>query len=95
LILHNFQSGERVLCRCKRHKAKGLQTKHELKAVRYERKQVENCSNKNTIKDYKTNQAFKEHKKIQRRIQEKTGRKRNHSKLSRQNKQLEKENSHL
>jgi hypothetical protein len=38
---HYFQSGERVMCRCKRHEAKGLQTKHALKAVRYERRQVE------------------------------------------------------
>ena len=45
-MLHYFQSGERVLCRCKRHKEKGLQTKHALNAMRYERKQVETCSNK-------------------------------------------------
>ena len=67
-MLHYFQSGERVLCRCKRHEAKGLQTKHALKAMRYERKQVENCSEKNTIKDSTTNQAFKEYNKMQRRI---------------------------
>jgi hypothetical protein len=41
----------RVICRCKRHEAKRLQTKHALKAVRYERKQVETCSNKNSIKE--------------------------------------------
>ena len=45
-MLHYFQSGERVLCRCKRHEAKGIQTKHAFKVVRYERKQVETCSNK-------------------------------------------------
>jgi hypothetical protein len=78
-MFYYFQSGERVKCRCKRHKAKRLQTKHALKEVRYERKQVENFSDKNTIKDSTTNQAFKEYKKMQRRIQEKTGRKRNHS----------------
>jgi hypothetical protein len=94
-MLYYFQSGERVLCRCKRHKAKRLQTKNALKAVRYEIKQVETCSKNNTIKDSKTNQAFKEHNKMKRRIQEKIGRKRNHSKLSQQNKQLEKTISHL
>jgi hypothetical protein len=50
-MLYYFQSRERVLCRCKRHEAKRLQTKHAFKAVRYERKQVENCSNKKSIKD--------------------------------------------
>jgi hypothetical protein len=59
LMLYYFQSGERVLCICKRYEEKRLQTKHSLKAVRYERKQVENCSDKNTIKDSTTNQPFK------------------------------------
>ena len=54
--------------------------------MRYERKQVETCFENNTIKDSTTNQAFKEHKKMKRKIQEKTGRKRNHAKLSRQKK---------
>jgi hypothetical protein len=39
--------------------------------MRTERKQVETYSKKNSIKYSKTNQAFKEHKKMQRRIQEK------------------------
>jgi hypothetical protein len=78
-MLYYFQSGERVLCRCKRHEEKRLQTKHALKAVKYERKQVETCSEKNTIKDSTTNQAFIECNKMKRRIQEKTGRKRKYS----------------
>jgi hypothetical protein len=39
-MLYYFQSGENVLCRCKRKKAKGLQIKHSLEVVRYEIKQV-------------------------------------------------------
>jgi hypothetical protein len=40
-----------TICRCKRHEAKRIQTKHALKAVRYERKQLETFSKNNSIKD--------------------------------------------
>ena len=55
LMFYYFQQGERVKCRCKRHEAKRLQTKHALKEVRYERKQVEIFPNNKSIKYLTTN----------------------------------------
>jgi hypothetical protein len=64
-------------------KQKGLQTKHALKPMRYEgNKEKILLTIKNIIKDSKTNQAFMEYNKMQRRIQEMIGRKMNLSKLS-------------
>ena len=57
-MLHYFQSWERFLCKCKRHEAKGIQIKHALKAVRYERKQVETCYNKQEIHQGFYNQSI-------------------------------------
>ena len=47
-MLYYFQLGERVICRCKRHEEKKVSNKET------ERKQVENCFNKNSIKDLTT-----------------------------------------
>jgi hypothetical protein len=61
-------------------KQKGLQTKHALKAMRIERKQVgDNLFKQELIQGFNNQQAFKEYKKVQRRIQKLIRRKRNHS----------------
>jgi hypothetical protein len=69
-MLHYFQSGERVLCRCKRHEEKQLQTKHALKAVRYERNKYKLVLIKKEHHQGFYNQSIflEEYSKMQRRI---------------------------
>jgi hypothetical protein len=73
---------------------KGLQTKNALKAMRTERKQVENFSNKNSIKDLTT----KKHPMSTRKCREESKKiqgEREILKLFRKTKQQERAISHL
>jgi hypothetical protein len=72
-MLHYLHLGERVLCRCKIHEAKGIQAKHALKAVRYEKKQVETCSNKKQHRQRFYNQSSIQGTQIKCREESKKG----------------------